>query len=181
MRRWWIWITLLLVMTLGIRLLADSQQASQIRKLHVAHAAVSDAHPTNEDTSTPHDDWRGKTGLSSSDERRFIRYLHLKLGEQDNDPSALQAEDLTYLGAYDQDEGVVRYWLLPPGYSALYGTITRIEGGLWYSVWPHLRHRMRIPRMMVSRWSRMMKVNSIQIANPEPYSCPLIWASIAFC
>lgn len=129
MRRWWIWITLLLVMTLGIRLLADSQQASQIRKLHVAHAAVSDAHPTNEDTSTPHDDWRGKTGLSSSDERRFIRYLHLKLGEQDNDPSALQAEDLTYLGAYDQDEGVVRYWLLPPGYSALYGTITRIEGG----------------------------------------------------
>ena len=47
------------------------------------------------------------------DQLALLAYLHLKLGETDNDPSALQLQDLTYLGQFEQDEGTVHYWLLP--------------------------------------------------------------------
>ena len=49
----------------------------------------------------------------------------MKLGEQDDDPSALQPEEMVYLGAFEQDEGLVRYWLLPQrGYGEQYATVT---------------------------------------------------------
>ena len=51
--------------------------------------------------------------LSMPDQLALLAYLHLKLGETDNDPSALQLQDLTYLGQFEQDEGTVHYWLLP--------------------------------------------------------------------
>lgn len=51
--------------------------------------------------------------LSMQDQLALLAYLHLKLGETDNDPSALQLQDLTYLGQFEQDEGTVHYWLLP--------------------------------------------------------------------
>lgn len=54
-----------------------------------------------------------ETDLSMQDQLALLSYLHLKLGETDNDPSALQLQDLTYLGQFEQDEGTVHYWLLP--------------------------------------------------------------------
>lgn len=51
--------------------------------------------------------------ISMQDQLALLAYLHLKLGETDNDPSALQLQDLTYLGQFEQDEGIVHYWLLP--------------------------------------------------------------------
>lgn len=54
-----------------------------------------------------------QSGLTPAELRSLLSYLHLKLGEEDNDPSALQLQDLNYLGVYEQDEGMVHYWLLP--------------------------------------------------------------------
>ena len=54
-----------------------------------------------------------ESGLTPNELRALLSYLHLKLGEEDNDPSALQLQDLNYLGVYEQDEGMVHYWLLP--------------------------------------------------------------------
>ena len=51
--------------------------------------------------------------ISMQDQLALLAYLHLKLGETDNDPSALQLQDLTYLGQFEQDEGIVHYWLMP--------------------------------------------------------------------
>ena len=54
-----------------------------------------------------------QSGLTANELKALLSYLHLKLGEEDNDPSALQLQDLNYLGVYEQDEGMVHYWLLP--------------------------------------------------------------------
>lgn len=130
MKSWLLWVGLLLLLTLSIRLLADYQQQNRLVDMKVAPAVLEhiDSEAAADDTPRPADDWRGKTGLSSATEQQLLEYLHLKLGESDDDPSALQAEDLVYLGAFEQDEGVVRYWLLPRGYSILYGTVT-LAGG----------------------------------------------------
>ncbi len=129
MKAWIMWAGLLLLLTLSIRLLADYQQQHRLMDMKVAPAVLDhiDSEAADE-TLRPADDWRGKTGLTSATEEQLLDYLHLKLGESDDDPSALQAEDLIYLGAFEQDEGVVRYWLLPHGYSILYGTVT-LAGG----------------------------------------------------
>ena len=129
MKAWIMWAGLLLLLTLSIRLLADYQQQHRLMDMKVAPAVLEhiDSEAADE-TPRPADDWRGKTGLSSATEEQLLEYLHLKLGESDDDPSALQAEDLIYLGAFEQDEGIVRYWLLPHGYSILYGTVT-LAGG----------------------------------------------------
>jgi len=129
MKSWLLWAGLLLLLTLGIRLLADYQQQHRLADMKVAPAVLDHMDsPEADDTPRQADDWRGKTGLPSATENQLLDYLHLKLGESDDDPSALQAEDLVYLGAFEQDEGVVRYWLLPHGYSILYGTVT-LAGG----------------------------------------------------
>jgi hypothetical protein len=130
MKAWLLWAGLLLLLTLSIRLLADYQQQNRLVDMKMAPAVLEhiDSEAAANDTPLPVDDWRGKTGLPSVTENQLLEYLHLKLGESDDDPSALQAEDLVYLGAFEQDEGVVRYWLLPHGYSILYGTVT-LAGG----------------------------------------------------
>ena len=130
MKSWLLWAGLLLILTLSIRLLADYQQQSHLVGMKVAPAVLEhiDNEAAADESPLPADDWRGKTGLPSATEEQLLDYLHLKLGESDDDPSALQAEDLVYLGAFEQDEGVVRYWLLPHGYSILYGTVT-LAGG----------------------------------------------------
>lgn len=63
----------------------------------------------SDEESHPHQE----ADLSRADQLALLAYLHLKLGEADNDPSALQLQDLTYLGQFEQDEGTVHYWLLP--------------------------------------------------------------------
>jgi hypothetical protein len=127
MMKKWFWLgLLLLILTASIRLLASYQQQSHLVGMKVAPAVLEHMDPgmAPEDQPRPADDWRGQTGLSAETETQLMVFLHLKLGESDDDPSALQPEDLTYLGAFEQDEGLVRYWLLPSGYGDLYGTVT---------------------------------------------------------
>jgi len=124
------WFSLLLVLTLGIRQLANYQQQSHLTQMKVAPAVLQhmDSLVVPETPQHQADDWRGKTGLSSAVEIQFMDFLHLKFGESKDDPAALEPEDLVYLGAFDQDEGAVRYWLLPVGYGDLYGTVALVDG-----------------------------------------------------
>jgi hypothetical protein len=130
MKKWWLWGCLFLFFILGIRLLANYQQHSRLHDMQVAPAVVAHINRAEERDIPPPlvDDWRGQTGLSAEAESQLISFLHLKLGELDDDPSALQPEEMTYLGAYAQEEGLVRYWLLPQGYGALYATVTLVDG-----------------------------------------------------
>ncbi|MFC3914914.1 hypothetical protein ACFOSS_15800 [Pseudaeromonas sharmana] len=112
---------LLLLLVWGMRTLDQQQTATTPgadSRFPLADAAdassIRDAEP-----------WLGKTGLSAEAEQQLIRFVHMKLGEQDDDPSALQPDDMLYLGAFEQDEGLVRYWLLSHrGHGDLYATVT---------------------------------------------------------
>ena len=130
MKKWLFGVALLLVLTLVIRLLANYQQQSHLTQMKVAPAVLEHmgqpAAPAAPAQAA--DDWQGKTGLSAAVESQFMDFLHLKFAEAKDDPAALQPEDLVYLGVFEQDEGSVRYWLLPPGYGALYGTVTMVDG-----------------------------------------------------
>ena len=130
MKKWLFGMVLLLVLTLVIRLLANYQQQSHLTQMKVAPAVLEHmgqpAAPAAPAQAA--DDWQGKTGLSAAVESQFMDFLHLKFAEAKDDPAALQPEDLVYLGVFEQDEGSVRYWLLPPGYGALYGTVTMVDG-----------------------------------------------------
>ena len=130
MKKWLFGMALLLVLTLVIRQLANYQQQSHLTQMKVAPAVLEhmDQAVVPAAPAQTADDWQGKTGLPATVESQFIDFLHLKFAEAKDDPAALQPEDLVYLGVFDQDEGSVRYWLLPPGYGALYGTVTMVDG-----------------------------------------------------
>ncbi|HOY70491.1 MAG TPA: hypothetical protein PL131_07260 [Methylotenera sp.] len=55
-------------------------------------------------------DWFGKTGLDEETERELPRYLRREFGETLFEQGALQANDLIYLGAFDEPIGVAHYW-----------------------------------------------------------------------
>jgi hypothetical protein len=57
--------------------------------------------------------WFGTTGLSDETERELSRYLRREFGEFLDEPNALKAADLTYLGAFTEQEGIVHYWQVP--------------------------------------------------------------------
>lgn len=63
-------------------------------------------------------DWFGKTGLDSEVERELPRYLRREFGEFIDQPGALLASSLTYLGAFDVPPGRVHFWQLPAGRDA---------------------------------------------------------------
>ena len=55
-------------------------------------------------------DWFGKTGLDEETERELPRYLRREFGETLFEKGALQANDLIYLGVFEEPEGAVHYW-----------------------------------------------------------------------
>lgn len=57
--------------------------------------------------------WFGSTGLDEETERELPRYLRREFGERLSDEGALKADDLDYLGAFDEDGLRVHYWLVP--------------------------------------------------------------------
>ena len=78
--------------------------------------AVSEARARMDDDDAVREeaDWFGTTGLSEEDEREIPRYLRREFGESlSEDPNALKAADLLYLGAFDEHDGRVRYWGIP--------------------------------------------------------------------
>ncbi len=114
MKYWWRWALLLLAMTLLMRQLASYQDEADLQERAVAPIGLAHT-PTPEllESDKESASWLGKTGLSASAELALIAYIRMKLGESDDDPSAIQPEDMLYLGAFDQDGGQVYYWLLP--------------------------------------------------------------------
>ena len=117
-------LLLLLLFIWAIHALEHYQQQLDGAVVSPPGAAASSAVPDDPDWHHP-DPWLGKTGLKASAEAQLMRFVHMKLGEQDDDPEAVQPEDMIYLGVFDQDEGRVRYWLLPPqGHGELYVTVT---------------------------------------------------------
>lgn len=120
-------LSLLLLFLWAIRAL-DQHQHQSAMPAHpdaVVNAASDSEEADGSEGVVVDDSWLGKTGLSLAAEQQLIRFIHMKLGEQDDDPSALQPEEMVYLGAFEQDEGLVRYWLLPQrGYGEQYATVT---------------------------------------------------------
>lgn len=46
-------------------------------------------------------------------ERELLEYLHLEFGESEDDPDALQAADLKYVGARQDGQAVLHFWEYP--------------------------------------------------------------------
>lgn len=114
MKLWWVWALLLVAMTLTMRQLASYQDAADLQAMQVAPIGLSHTLPPELlESDRDHASWLGKTGLSANTELELIAYLRMKLGEASDDPSAIQPEDMLYLGAFEQDDGQVYYWLLP--------------------------------------------------------------------
>ena len=55
-------------------------------------------------------DWFGKTGLNDETERELPRYLRREFGESLFKEGALKANDLIYLGVFQEPEGAIHYW-----------------------------------------------------------------------
>lgn len=117
-------LLLLLLFIWAIRGLEHYQRTLDGETVSNAHGGGANSVPEDGDWHHP-DPWIGKTGLSAAAEGQLMSFVHLKLGEQDDDPEAVQPEDMIYLGVFEQDEGRVRYWLLPSqGHGELYVTVT---------------------------------------------------------
>jgi len=58
-------------------------------------------------------DWFGTTGLDDATERELPRYLRRELGEYLDDPAALKASDLKYLGVLTDERGPAHFWAMP--------------------------------------------------------------------
>src|SRR5947209_4919183 len=58
--------------------------------------------------------WLGTTRLPEDVEREPPRYLRREFGESlSEDPGALKASDLEYVGAFDEADGRAHYWRVP--------------------------------------------------------------------
>jgi hypothetical protein len=58
-------------------------------------------------------DWIGRTGLDEATERELPRYLRREFGEFIDEPDALRASDLQYLGVFADDRGAAHFWQVP--------------------------------------------------------------------
>lgn len=58
--------------------------------------------------------WMGNTGLDEDTERELPRYLRRELGEFLED-GGLKAEDMVYVGKFQEDPAQVHYWRIPYG------------------------------------------------------------------
>lgn len=58
-------------------------------------------------------DWFGTTGLSEEDERELPKYLRREFGELLLEEGSLQASNLKYIGAFEEHDALVHYWVVP--------------------------------------------------------------------
>ena len=68
----------------------------------------------DEGGSTEQAPWFGQTGLSDEQERRLPRYVRMELGQRLGDAETVRAADLQFMGHFDEKDGQVYYWQLPP-------------------------------------------------------------------
>lgn len=68
--------------------------------------------------------WFGVTGLGDDIERELPRYLRREFGESVFEPNALKAEDLIYLGAFDEDDSQNHFWRISTEQEEVYAYIS---------------------------------------------------------
>jgi hypothetical protein len=74
-------------------------------------------------------EWIGKTGLGDDVERELPRYLRRELGQYLDEPGAVKASDLSYLGAFLEHDGTVHYWRVSHQGEGVYAYIVTSEQG----------------------------------------------------
>lgn len=74
-------------------------------------------------------EWIGKTGLGEELERELPRYLRRELGKYLDEPGAMKASDLSYVGAFPEHDGIVHYWRVPRQGEQVYAYIVASEQG----------------------------------------------------
>ena len=58
--------------------------------------------------------WFGTTGLSTEQEQRLPRYVRMELNQKLEQADAVKAQDLQFIGRFNEADGTVYYWQLPP-------------------------------------------------------------------
>ena len=79
--------------------------------------------------------WFGKTGLDEETERELPRYLRRELGEFLDEPGALKAADLQFIGAFEEAPGMVYYWKVPYGEETVYAYVEVSRDGSQCTGW----------------------------------------------
>ncbi len=80
---------------------------------YVARMALVERSYAAEETLTEEADWFGTTGLDDDLERELPKYLRRESGELLLEEGSLKASDLKYLGAFEEPDATVHYWLVP--------------------------------------------------------------------
>jgi hypothetical protein len=62
-------------------------------------------------------------------ERDILEYLHLEFGEDKDDPDALQAADLKYVGAREDGDSLLHFWEYPSGSGKSWATARMTHDG----------------------------------------------------
>jgi len=62
-------------------------------------------------------------------EKELLEYLHLEFGEDPEDPDALQAADLKYVGVGKDGEGLAHFWEYPSGSGKGWATVCVMSDG----------------------------------------------------
>jgi hypothetical protein len=99
-----------LALRFGLRLLMRRIAASPEYQARIARYTAS---REREETLVEQADWFGTTGLSDEDERELPRYLRREFGELIEDEGALQAQDLRYVGRFEEGRELAHYWRIP--------------------------------------------------------------------
>lgn len=56
-------------------------------------------------------------------------YLRLEYGENENDPDAIKASDLKYIGEYIVNGVLTKYWSYPTSVGSMWVTVECLENG----------------------------------------------------
>lgn len=106
----------------------DPEYKAQIALLHASYAA--------EATVREEAPWFGTTGLSEDIERELPKYLRREFGELLLEEESLRAKDLTYVGSFSEQVGLVHYWRIPPrGGSQSFAYVEISSDGTTFTGW----------------------------------------------
>jgi|GEM_PF-5595772 len=121
-------LTLFLAAFLTVVFVLESYIRHNMFKDYTEYAAYMnrfDESQDVEDIAVEQATWIGTTGLSEETERKLPRVLRKALGELLIDDDSLKANELTYMGAFDEAGKSVHYWRLPIRYGkSLFATVS---------------------------------------------------------
>ena len=87
--------------------------------------------------------WLGHTGLTDEQERALPRYVRAELGQSLQDANPVKAQDLEFVGHFDEADGTVYYWRIPDKANAhgdthkgpAYAYVRKGADGVFYTDW----------------------------------------------